>query len=257
MTRNKAKKDHNAGQEENCGAERIREAVRVEMTKEQIKWTTLQDMTYILRSELINDGVGVVYVVCMEESTSEPQEVRYWECDKSWRTVAGEELPEQAVKWLSHHNKVLHDRAQGPAILTRWCAVHAAAPWLKEPLFVSQVLQKSGSPDVAELQGLLNYRFRNTMLLAQALTHPSAVGALTPCYQRLAAVGEAVVEFYVTRRLVGGAPLSGGKCAATALPLDGCSAQPVPLSDSRLPSRRVGSGARGSAVEAGSDDFEE
>ena len=95
------------------------------------------------------------------------------------------------------------------------------------------------------------------MLLAQALTHPSAVGALTPCYQRLAAVGEAVVEFYVTRRLVGGAPLSGGKCAATALPLDGCSAQPVPLSDSRLPSRHVDSGARGSAEKASSDDNEE
>ena len=49
MTRNNAKKDHNAEQEGNHGAETIHEAVRVETTKEHIKWATLQDMTYILQ----------------------------------------------------------------------------------------------------------------------------------------------------------------------------------------------------------------
>ncbi|KAI9355311.1 hypothetical protein DFJ73DRAFT_623667 [Zopfochytrium polystomum] len=50
--------------------------------------------------------------------------------------------------------------------------------------------------------GIIGYRFKNPLLLAEAFTHSSAVGITSaPCYQRLEFLGDAVIGYLMSRLL--------------------------------------------------------
>ena len=137
-------------------------------------------------------------------------------------------------------------------VLQRWFAKQAAAPWMSMPTCVQQLLPVVGLEDIAELQRSLGHAFKNPMLLAQALTHPSKVGALTPCYQRLASVGEAVAEFCVTQCLVlPSQSHTDVNHAASAISMGGFVAELVLPAGSRAQSRKLGGRGGGRSSEQG------
>ena len=230
----------------------------VVVSDEQVQWRTSQGSEYTLRFELTD--VGIVYVTTVRRDDSEVEgcsaELEYDEKTKQCRTADAQSLPHAAEQWLRSHNGRLTGMPFCRALLHRWSAKHAAAPWLNTPSFVKLLFPKIGLTDIGRLESTLCHTFRNPMLLAQALTHPSKVGALTPCYQRLAAVGEAVVEFCVTQWLV--VPVlsrNHGGNAASAISMGGFVAERVLPRGSRAHLRRSGgSGGGGDSEEGGRGD---
>ncbi|RUS20581.1 putative dicer-like protein [Endogone sp. FLAS-F59071] len=55
--------------------------------------------------------------------------------------------------------------------------------------------------DIARIVEITGYTFTNPFLLAEALTHASFPNSTCPCYQRLEFLGDAVLDFLVTRHL--------------------------------------------------------
>ncbi|CAA6603238.1 RNase III [Rhodospirillaceae bacterium LM-1] len=58
-----------------------------------------------------------------------------------------------------------------------------------------------------DIEKRLGYHFKNTRLLTEALTHPSASSALSPSYQRLEFLGDRVLGLVVARLLIERFPL--------------------------------------------------
>ena len=76
----------------------------------------------------------------------------------------------------------------------------AGCPWLQAPA----CRDACEGVDIARAQAVLHHDFRNPQLLAEALTHSSCMHAAVPSYERLAMIGECVIQCYVTTVLVRG-----------------------------------------------------
>jgi len=83
---------------------------------------------------------------------------------------------------------------------------------LRAPQWLARLLGFSTRPapqpaprpdnDNAELEGILEYSFQRSALLETALTHPSAVGAGEPHYERLEFLGDAVLDLAIADLLM-------------------------------------------------------
>ena len=77
------------------------------------------------------------------------------------------------------------------------------AHWL-EVLYAEGHLQNTLSTitSLNNLEEIINYKFKNKLLLLQALTHTSftheSVGKLNPSYERLEFLGDSILNFIVT-----------------------------------------------------------
>ncbi|KAJ2724912.1 Dicer-like protein 1 [Coemansia sp. Benny D115] len=58
----------------------------------------------------------------------------------------------------------------------------------------------SGDVWMAEVEGVLGYTFKNRALLLEALTHCGVSDLVSPSYQRLEFLGDAIIDYHVTRR---------------------------------------------------------
>ncbi|KAJ1650923.1 Dicer-like protein 1 [Dispira simplex] len=63
------------------------------------------------------------------------------------------------------------------------------------------VLTAQTDIDYDQLESTIHYRFRNRRVLAEALTHPSAIQCAVGCYQRLELLGDAVLDTLTIRHL--------------------------------------------------------
>src|SRR5437763_14760247 len=79
----------------------------------------------------------------------------------------------------------------------RFCSAHWT--WLRRSKFIRNV-------DVHPLEERIGYKFRNPLLLAEALTHPSLGHETQPGrfdYQRLEFLGDAILQLVITEYLFG------------------------------------------------------
>ncbi|KAJ3187001.1 Dicer-like protein 1 [Gaertneriomyces sp. JEL0708] len=67
------------------------------------------------------------------------------------------------------------------------------------PLQSTGTMRPAKAAAVAQTQEILQYQFKNPLLLSQALTHPSSTDPLVPNYQRLEFLGDAVLGFLAVR----------------------------------------------------------
>ena len=104
---------------------------------------------------------------------------------KNWEAV-----PATAIAWIS---KDIHEL--GSTRLAR-------APWLEAPATSLQYLPHMATLRLAEIEQALRHNFRNPQLLAEAITHGSVVQATTPSCERLAVLGEAATQSYISAELV-------------------------------------------------------
>ena len=164
-------------------------------------FTSQQGVKYTLC--LTNADVGIAYVAIKENGPPAGEELVYRADVKKWMTCDECFLPPHAAEWLRKHSRSLQGTRMGNAVLKGWLEKHCVAPWINAPAFVAARLPRVGGTDVAKVQASLRHCFRNPMLLAQALTHPSRADAMTPSYQCLAAIGTAVLELEVSKKLLG------------------------------------------------------
>ena len=156
---------------------------------------------------------GIVYA-SSRDYAERWEELVYLAEEHEWRIAEQmwQPLPATVTAWLCKHLQLLHhSTGLGRYAVQHWGSRQAQTPWLKEPPFIRALLPKGVRAHVAMLEASLGHCFRNQMLLARAVTHPSAelTLGLRPSerppsglnYKRLALIGSAVVELMVSRRL--------------------------------------------------------
>ena len=149
---------------------------------------------------------GGVYVASV--GGGKPTELSFSEVRKQWEVIVGEPwwkssgegydstwnwaaVPAAAIAWISED---FHELG--------WPARLAKAPWLNSPVnFLKCVPQEITRP-LAEIEQALQHDFRNRQLLVEAITHGSVIQATTPSCERLAILGEAATQSYISAELV-------------------------------------------------------
>jgi len=160
------------------------------------------------------------YRVIMEENGCGPRFLESESKDGSPDEPQGFIFDEETRTWLSPRlSKGIWEGENEPTAiplrLVEWCRTFAQkllkepteegfrkqyfqAPWIQVPHYVKSFLPRC--VDLEELESTaLNYSFQNGMLLAEAVTHPSAEQASTPSYMRLMLIGKQCIQVLTTQ----------------------------------------------------------
>ena len=152
---------------------------------------------------LVRGGTGCTYV--HEDSNGNIRYLVWDENKKAWmlpspslRTpgAAGTEVPPDVACWLKHR---LHETLASPhPTVQHFMKYLLKRPWTQTPTHVKRCLPKEIELGLLQSSECLGYTFRNPLLLAEALSHASCAEAVTPCNDRLAFLGEHVIEALIT-----------------------------------------------------------
>ena len=187
----------------------------VDTGKENVaKWRITTKEEYMVELLHVTDGVslqnssgqaleslgtgGVVYrAKPVNAGDEEWKELTYSQEQKQW--ILTGVAPEELVPWsaLAHINKHYRGGSRLEHGSLGGC-VKKLNP--ASSIFQTFFPQISGTV-LTEIEELLCHRFKNSRLLAEALTHGSATKAATPCCEHLAYVGEAALRLFVSERL--------------------------------------------------------
>ena len=158
--------------------------VKLDMSEDesQISWfCPLRKAVYMVKG--MSSDVGVVYASSCNGGDKWVELVYMYvsETECEWRILEpeGEEnsvpLPFRVSAWLAAHSKRV--QAEGTKLsldtVQAWAECHTQAPWMKAPSYFTLLLPPALQGHLAILQSNLQHSFRNPMLLAAALTHPS------------------------------------------------------------------------------------
>lgn len=176
-------------------------------TNDVATWTCDSVRYYCHAEAALGGGVYTAIDEVRMHLGHEWQELVYSEEKKEWYTVSDTSLPEddprskpvavppKAMAWIVRDLQELRS-------LEEFSARHVQAPWLQAPSFARTFFPRISGMGLAEVEQALGHKFRNPLLLAEALTHASTQAATTPSCERLAFVGEAAAQAVISSLLL-------------------------------------------------------
>ena len=150
----------------------------------------------------VRKHVGCSIVFLAGKENEDPKELMY--LDRGAQTEDQHVMPQKVMRWL----KKPPDRACNEKIFKAYLETNQTV-CTPVPMQINSSFPQLPYTDLHQLQFELHHDFSNRMLLAEALLQTSGnASSMTPDFQRLAFVGNAVAQQLVARILVENAPFS-------------------------------------------------
>ena len=175
----------------------------VKTTSEGASWTSNESGTeerYEVKAKPLQGACsGVIYEAKVGEDETW-QAITYSEEEKEWLIIDKKDNPEKFIEVvvpceaISHVVSLANDSAKRSS-------QDLEVPRLNNPSSVRQLFPKLTGTELAEIEQQMDHRFKNPRLLAEALTHCSATRGTTPCYEKLAYVGDAALRSFASDRI--------------------------------------------------------
>ena len=172
-----------------------------------IAWESNEGEPWICRREYVD--CAIVYAAGKVDD-SKPLALQLEELVYHGQTCASQDtvMPDKVIKWIKKHPERSCDEKVFKAY-TEQQSRKGMTLFTPAPLQMQAQFPQLAHTCLGHLEKALQHNFSNRMLLAEALLQTSGkVDSLTPDFQRLAYVGNAVAEQLVTRILVESAQFS-------------------------------------------------
>eukprot|EP00930_Biecheleria_cincta_P031170 TRINITY_DN21631_c0_g2_i1.p1 TRINITY_DN21631_c0_g2~~TRINITY_DN21631_c0_g2_i1.p1 ORF type:complete len:1478 (+),score=338.07 TRINITY_DN21631_c0_g2_i1:79-4512(+) len=175
----------------------------VKTTSQGASWTSNESGTeewYMVKAKSLQGACsGMIYEAKVGDD-EQWQALTYSEEKKEWLIIDKKDdrgTPIEVVvpcEAISHVASLANDTAKPSS-------QDSEAPRLNNPSSVRMLFPKLTGTELAEIEQQMDHRFKNPRLLAEALTHCSATRGTTPCYEKLAFVGDAALRSFASDRI--------------------------------------------------------